>query len=193
MNMSILRRASLVTALLFVTAYRLPAPIHEIPETPSPTPAVAPAAESKPPPKVPAATPKLESTKAPVKAEEKPAGVSVNTAPARKATKETQSTDGNIIPKGAVHLVIHNQSDARKIFTYFRLPGVEAPTGTIGLYRIEVNPDGAVAAVTILKSMGSDQDIAYMKAFVRWRAVPGPLRVVDISPRIVEFNRVSGH
>src|SRR4029077_4503557 len=100
---------SLTVALLLITAHRLPAPIQEIPETPSPTPAVAPAAESKPPPKVPATTPKLESTRAPVKAEEKPAAVSVNTAPARKATKETQSTDGNIIPKGAVHVVIRNQ------------------------------------------------------------------------------------
>ncbi len=42
----------LTVALLLVTAHRLPAPIQEVPESPTPTPAVAPAAQPrKSPPK----------------------------------------------------------------------------------------------------------------------------------------------
>lgn len=165
-----------VLALLLVTAHRTPAPIQEIPESPSPTTAMAPTPGPKPPPPTqPAAPIAAAQPRKPL--------------PGPKPTKETQSADGTIIPKGAVYLVIHTESDARKIFTYFQFPGVHAPPGTTGLYRIEVNPDGTVAAVTILKSMGSDQDIACLKAFVRWRAVPGPLRIVDVPRRIFEFHR----
>src|SRR5207249_3032183 len=39
---------SVVAALLFVIAHRLPAPIQEVPESPSPAPAVAPTAKPKP-------------------------------------------------------------------------------------------------------------------------------------------------
>ncbi len=49
-----------------------------------------------------------------------------------------------------------------------------SPAGDHGRLWLEVNPEGAVAAVSILKSMGKEMDIASMKAFVRWRAVPGP-------------------
>jgi len=40
---------SLTVSLLLITAQRLPAPIQEVPESPSPTPAVAPAAEPRKP------------------------------------------------------------------------------------------------------------------------------------------------
>jgi hypothetical protein len=51
-KMSILRRTfcfSLVAALLLVTAHRLPAPIQEVPESPTPTPTPALQLQSNPP------------------------------------------------------------------------------------------------------------------------------------------------
>jgi outer membrane biosynthesis protein TonB len=113
-----------------------------------------------------------------------------NTMPVAQATKETQSSGDASLPKGAVHLVINSDSDARKIFTYFRFPRAQAPPGTTGAYRLEVNPDGTVAAVTILKSMGSAMDAGSMKAFTKWRAEPGPLRIVDVGRQIVRIERV---
>jgi hypothetical protein len=88
------------------------------------------------------------------------------------------------LPKGAVHLTVGSDADARKTFTYFPYPRVEAPAGAMGVYRLEVNPQGAVAAITILKSMGSAMDVTPMKTFVQWRAKPGPLRIVDLGWQI---------
>jgi len=100
------------------------------------------------------------------------------------------------IPKGAVHLVATSDAQARQIFTYFPYPptpqwgrrspfGVLPPTLPItGLYRLEVTPEGAVSAITILKSMGPAIDATAMKTFIHWRAKPGPLRVVDVGWKI---------
>lgn len=86
------------------------------------------------------------------------------------------------LPKGAVHLMVHSGGDAQRIFTYFPSPPwVTARPRAVGLYRLEVNSQGTVAAVTILKSMGSELDVTVMKTLVNWRAKPGPLRIVDIS------------
>ncbi len=115
---------------------------------------------------------------------------SSNPMPVAQATTKTPSSGDFSLPKGAVHLMINSDSEARKIFTYFRFPPALAPPGTTGAYRLEVNPEGAVAAVTILKSMGSAMDAASMKAFVRWRAEPGYLRIVDVGRKIVEIHRV---
>jgi hypothetical protein len=112
-----------------------------------------------------------------------------STMPVAQATKETQSSEASL-PKGAVHLVINSDSDARKIFTYFVFPPTEAPPGTTGLYRLEVSPEGTVTAVTILKSMGSAMDVTSMKTFVKWRAEPGSLRIVDVGRKIVRIERV---
>jgi len=48
-----------------------------------------------------------------------------------------------------------------------------------------------VAAVTILKSMGYDQDVLYMKTFTTWRAAPGPLRIVDVPRRNFVYYHVT--
>ena len=149
----------LTVGVLVITAHRLPAPIQELPESPSPTPTVAPAAEPR------------------------------KSVPKPKSTTEAQPSRDASLPKGAVHVMIHSDSDTRKIFTYFQYPQIHAPVGSSGLYRVEVNPDGTVAAVSILKSMGSETDITMMKGFVRWRAVPGPVRVVDIPWHTFEFYR----
>jgi len=168
----------LTVGMLMITAHRLPAPIQELPESPSPTPTVAPAVEPKPPPK----PPPLPPTVAPAAESRKP-------LPKPKSTTEAQPSRDASLAKGAVHVMIHSDSDTRKIFTYFQYPQIHAPVGSSGLYRVEVNPDGTVAAVTILKSMGSETDITMMKAFTRWRAVQGPVRVVDIPWHTFEFYR----
>ena len=180
---------SLAVLLLLTTAHRLPAPITEV-ETPTPAPAAVPSVEPKLPPQPPPLF-APESKKVPVRAKErKSTTVSESTTPAPKAAKEISSKEGTSIPKGAVHLVIHTEADARKIFNYFIFPRLVAKPGTTGLYRIEVGPDGTVAAVTILKSMGPEQDVLFMKAFITWRAAPGPLRLVDVPRRIYRYYRV---
>jgi len=85
------------------------------------------------------------------------------------------------LPRGATHVMIRSDADARQIFTYFPCPWVAARPGAVGVYRLEVNSQGTVAAVTILKSMGPRRDTRIMKTFVDWRAKPGPLRIVDVS------------
>jgi hypothetical protein len=85
------------------------------------------------------------------------------------------------LPRGATHLIVRSDADARQIFTYFPCPWVAARSGAVGVYRLEVNSQGTVAAVTILKSMGPRRDTRVMQTFVGWRAKPGPLRIVDIS------------
>jgi hypothetical protein len=93
------------------------------------------------------------------------------------------------IPEGAVHLVVRNDTEAKKVFTYFPYPpypdwyhpDLSRPhPPDIGAYRIEVTPEGTVSAVTMLKSANRMMDVISMKTFVRWRAKPGPLRVVDV-------------
>jgi len=93
------------------------------------------------------------------------------------------------LPKGAVHLVVRNDAEAKQVFTYFpypRPPDWYHPdeshphAAELGIYRIEVTPEGAVSAVTIMKSANRMMDVISMKTFVRWRAKPGALRVVDI-------------
>ena len=50
----------------------------------------------------------------------------------------------------------------------------------LGIYRLEVTPEGTVSAVTLLKSANRMMDVISMKTFTRWRAKPGPLRAVDV-------------
>jgi len=93
------------------------------------------------------------------------------------------------IPKGAVHLLVHNDAEAKTVFTYFPYPQFpdwyqpdfsHPQPDDIGVYRIEVTPEGTVSAVTILKNANRMMDVISMKTFVRWRAKPGPVRVVDV-------------
>ncbi len=70
------------------------------------------------------------------------------------------------LPKGAIHLMVRSDADARQIFTYFPCPRVAARPGAVGVYRLEVNSQGTVVAVTILKSMGPRRDVRVMQTFV---------------------------
>jgi TonB family protein len=93
------------------------------------------------------------------------------------------------IPKGAVHIVVNaGDKDLAKVFNYFPYPPMPSdarnrklPLRRTGIYRIEVNPDGKVAAITILKTSGRSMDYAALKTFANWKAKPGPLRVVDVT------------
>lgn len=166
----------IAVVILFTTVQRSPAPIQEIPESPSPTPVIS--------------TPESKKTVARAK-EKKSTTHSESGTPVPAPATETLSKEANSIPKGAAHLVIHTEADARKIFTYFRFPPAVAKPGSTGLYRVEVSPEGNVAAVTILKSMGYDQDLLYMKAFATWKAAPGPLRFVDLPRRNFQYYHVT--
>src|SRR5438105_81225 len=72
------------------------------------------------------------------------------------------------IPKGAVHLLVHNDAEAKKVFTYFPYPsypdwyqpGWSRPQAwDLGIYRLEVTAEGTVSAVTILKSANRMMDV----------------------------------
>jgi hypothetical protein len=105
-----------------------------------------------------------------------------------KAAAGPQIVDAPI-PKGAVHLLVHDDAEAKTVFTYFPYPPFpdwyhpdesHPRPPDLGIYRLEVTPEGTVSAVTLLKSANRMMDVISMKTFVRWRAKPGPLRVVDV-------------
>ena len=56
----------------------------------------------------------------------------------------------------------------------------EVPQPQDGLYRVEVNEKGKVAAVTILRGISRNADNFVMTQLVAWYAKPGPVRVVDV-------------
>jgi hypothetical protein len=104
-----------------------------------------------------------------------------------------------------VHLVVRSQADMKQTFTYCPYPAVPSEldgyggsqiAGT-GSYRLSVDAQGAVTQVGILKgfmitavyderfssSKGDSLpflDKAMLDALKRWRAKPGPRRVVDV-------------
>lgn len=107
--------------------------------------------------------------------------------------------------KQPVHVVVRSQTDIKQAFTYSPHPSIptelEGYAGTqvggTGTYRMVVDAQGAVTQVSILKGFtvtavyderfadvkgnavpGLDQ--VMVQALQRWRAKPGPMRVVDI-------------
>lgn len=121
-----------------------------------------------------------------------------------KQTK-TGSANASRAEKKPVHLVVRSQSDIKQTFTYSPHPAVptelEGYAGTqvggTGTYRMVIDSQGSVNQVTILKGFtvtavyderfsdvkgnavpGLDQ--VMVQALMRWRAKPGPTRVVDI-------------
>jgi hypothetical protein len=104
-----------------------------------------------------------------------------------------------------VHLVVRSRAEIKQIFAYSPYPAVPSElegyagsqvTGT-ATYRMSVDAQGAVTQVTILKGFTvtavyderfSDVkgnavpalDKVMVQTLMRWRAKPGPTRVVDI-------------
>jgi outer membrane biosynthesis protein TonB len=81
------------------------------------------------------------------------------------------------------HIAITSGADAKKIFTYFPYP--QAPTGlqspnVSGMFELTVDPQGSVTEVKILKTIGTIMDPIALQTFSRWKARPGPSRIVDV-------------
>ena len=100
-----------------------------------------------------------------------------------------------------VHLVVKSRADLYQIFTYHPYPAIREEirynsrlSGT-GMYRLTVDTQGAVSQIQTLKRFmvrysapngsvqtgfmpGFDKDL--LQTLIRWRAKPGPVRVVDI-------------
>jgi len=103
--------------------------------------------------------------------------------PKKAASSGTGSSKTDV-----VHLVIRSGSDLKRIFTYFPYPDIPAQyrfatiSGT-GIYRLTVDPQGKVTEIKILKKMGVfgdwPADVTALKTLIRWRAKPGPTRIVD--------------
>jgi hypothetical protein len=104
-----------------------------------------------------------------------------------------------------IHLVVRSRADIRRIFTYSPYPAVPSELqgyegtqmGGTGTYRLSVDAQGAVTQVMILKgftvtAVYDDRfssakgnpvpplDKVMLQALSRWRAKPGPARLVDI-------------
>lgn len=97
------------------------------------------------------------------------------------AQSHKKAASDNAIPKGAVHIVLKRTDDSKQVFIYSPTVAIpEVPQPQDGLYRVEVNEKGKVAAVTILKGISPNADTWVMKELVAWYAKPGPMRIVDV-------------
>jgi hypothetical protein len=102
-----------------------------------------------------------------------------------------------------IHIVVDSDAKAREIFTYFPYPRLPDGYQLItdrgdslsirphpryliiqGVYRLEVDAKGSIAAISILKSMGRPLDVLAMKTFVHWQAHPGVARNIDVPWRV---------
>jgi hypothetical protein len=121
--------------------------------------------------------------------------------------KQTKNSSANASrsEKKPVHLVVRSRAEIKQTFTYSPFPAVPSElegyagsqVGGTGTYRLTVDAEGAVTQVTILKGFTVaavyDErfsnvkgnavpvlDNVMVQALKRWRAKPGPMRVVDI-------------
>jgi hypothetical protein len=121
--------------------------------------------------------------------------------------KQTKAGSANAsrAEKRPVHITVRSQPEIKQTFTYSPHPAMPGEfqgyagtqVGGTGTYRMIVDAQGAVTQVTILKGFtvttvyderfsdvkgnavpGLDQ--VMVQALQRWRAKPGPMRVVDI-------------
>jgi hypothetical protein len=133
--------------------------------------------------------------------------VLLSTAYSADAPKQRRGSSGNANRSEGrpVHLVVRSAAEIKQTFTYSPYPAVPSElegyagsqVGGTGTYRLTVDAQGAVTQVTILKGFtvnaiyderfsnvkGSTVpalDKVMVQALMRWRAKPGPMRVVDI-------------
>jgi len=138
--------------------------------------------------------------------------------------KQTKAGSANAsrAEKRPVHITVRSQSEIKQTFTYAPYPAIPdelqgyggTQVGGTGTYRMIVDPQGAVSQVTIVKGFtvtavyderfsdikgnavpALDQVMA--QALRRWRAKPGPMRVVDIywsfgTQRSVNYGKSTG-
>ena len=104
-----------------------------------------------------------------------------------------------------VHLIVRSTAEIKQTFTYSPFPAIPSElegyggsqVGGTGSYRLTVDAQGTVTQVTILKGFtvaavyderfsnakGNTVpalDKVMVQSLMRWRAKPGPMRVVDI-------------
>jgi hypothetical protein len=135
------------------------------------------------------------------------ASVLLGTSYSADAPKQKKGSSANASRSESkpVQLVVRSRAEIKQTFTYSPYPAVpgelEGYTGSqvggTGTYRVSVDAQGAVTQVTILKGFTvtavyderfSDVkgntvpalDKVMVQALMRWRAKPGPTRVVDI-------------
>jgi TonB family protein len=107
--------------------------------------------------------------------------------------KKGASANSGSNKKQVVHLVVGVGSNLKQNFTYCPFPTLPWEYGSeyqplkisgAGTYRLIVDQQGNVTEIKILKPMGalgdSRADVAALKTLVRWRAKPGPDRIVDV-------------
>jgi len=105
----------------------------------------------------------------------------ISTIVEAQSKKKSKGGTDSAIPPGADHIVLKSVDDAKQFFTYSPTIAIpEVPQPQDGLYRIEVNEKGKVAAVTILRGISPNADTWVMKELVAWYAKPGPRRIVDV-------------
>lgn len=129
---------------------------------------------------------------------------SISSAEQPKQTKNS-SANTSRQEKQPLHLTVRSQADIKQTFNYSPHPSVPdelqgyagTQVGGTGTYRMVVDAQGKVNQVTILKGFSvsavyderfSDVkgntvpalDQVMVQALMRWRAKPGPMRVVDI-------------
>jgi len=135
------------------------------------------------------------------------ASVLLSTSYGAEPPKQTKGSSANAgrPERKPVHLVVKSRAEIKQIFTYFPYPAVPtelqgyagSKVGGAGIYRLTVDAQGAVTQVTILKGFtvaavyderftnikGNPVpalDKVVLQALTRWRAKPGPMRVVDV-------------
>jgi hypothetical protein len=133
--------------------------------------------------------------------------VLLSTAYSTDAPKQKRGSSANSSrPEGKpVHLDVRSTAEIKQTFTYSPHPAIPdelqgyagTQVGGTGTYRLIVDRQGAVSQVTIVKGFTvtavyderfSDVkgnavpalDQVMVQALQRWRAKPGPMRVVDI-------------
>jgi TonB family protein len=120
-----------------------------------------------------------------------------------KQTKGS-SQSANRSAKQPVYLGVLSGANLKQIFTYFPYPTLPteyqfSKINGNGMYRLTIDAQGAVAQIQILKRFGHPVvDLTVLKTFVRWRAKPGPTRIVDvgwwfITPDYQFLRRDEGH
>lgn len=127
------------------------------------------------------------------------------TSYAAEPPKQTKPGSASGAEKRPVHLTVRSQAEIKQTFTYSPHPAIPdelqgyagTQVGGTGAYRLIVDGQGVVTQVSILKAFtvtavyderfsdvkgnavpGLDQ--VMVQALQRWRARPGPMRVVDI-------------
>ena len=151
--------------------------------------------------------------------------VLLSTAYSADAPKQKKGSSANASPpeRKPVHLVVRSAAEIKQTFTYSPYPAVPSElegyagsqVGGTGTYRLIVDAQGAVNQVTILKGFTVTAvyderfstakgnavpalDQVMVQALMRWRAKPGPMRVVDIywsfgTHSWVNYGKSNGH